>query len=475
MTALLLIVSIAGALVAGISVRSRPVLAFGVLFALAAFSRLTVELPPGTMRLEQPAIAAVGLGLAVSGRIRVPSGYERRLVAPIVAGLVVYLACLTLASAFVAPDRIESLRIAAWHALSISGGVAAFLLLRGRAAAVTPWLVGIGLVAAAIGVIVGLLFLVVGNGWTLGIQGTTEGFPRVYAIAWEGNLYASFLGALVPFAFERFRAGPSVLRAAGLFLIAIGFALALTRGAYLGLGVGLAAQFGALIWHGIPWRRLVTPGVVLTACLLCAVPWPNLLLPSRAPVPPTVDATPAPIAPGRSGGEATAVGAASPPPSSGTTPSAAPTPIPSDRAYPDTIRFRLDRIQPALNDLSTSPIIGLGADSFGQRHADPSQGGAPDHLGFLVLAVPYDSGLVGAAGFWVAIAAILWLLLRSLRGPGATPLAAAYLGSIVSLLVAYQATNAIHFAINWLLLGAATALAADSLQAAQTLDVSSGT
>ena len=39
-------------------------------------------------------------------------------------------------------------------------------------------------------------------------------------------------------------------------------------------------------------------------------------------------------------------------------------------------------------------------------------------------------------------------------------LAAAYLAAIVTLLVAYQATNALVFGLNWLLGGAALALAA---------------
>ena len=91
------------------------------------------------------------------------------------------------------------------------------------------------------------------------------------------------------------------------------------------------------------------------------------------------------------------------------------------------------------------------------KMAHPRHRGAPDHLAFLILAIPYDSGLLGLAGFLMAILFIVFRLARSAIRPGGS-LAAAYLASIVSLLVAYQSTSAMHFAINWLLIGAALAV-----------------
>ena len=130
-------------------------------------------------------------------------------------------------------------------------------------------------------------------------------------------------------------------------------------------------------------------------------------------------------------------------------------------AWPDTISQRLERVAPALDDLATSPWIGLGASSFGQRHADYSQAGAPpDHIAILVVALPYEAGIIGALFFSLAVALLLLALIRASRSAWATGFAAAYLAAIVSLLVAYQATNALVFGLNWLLAGAALALAA---------------
>ena len=143
--------------------------------------------------------------------------------------------------------------------------------------------------------------------------------------------------------------------------------------------------------------------------------------------------------------------------------SASTTPAPAGHVVlppaPDTIAFRLDRIPVALKDLSRDPILGLGANSFGQRHADPSQGGAPDHIGILALATLYESGLVGSLGLFFGFALILFVLWRASRHPTRGPLAAAYLGSLVCLLVSYQATNAINFSLIWLIAGAGLALA----------------
>jgi len=101
----------------------------------------------------------------------------------------------------------------------------------------------------------------------------------------------------------------------------------------------------------------------------------------------------------------------------------------------------------------------LGANSFGQRHADPSQQNGPDHLAIMAVAVLYESGVVGALALAFGFFALLWMLLRASADGTRRGLAAAYAAAIMSLLVAYQATNAIHFATNWLIVGGALALA----------------
>ena len=128
--------------------------------------------------------------------------------------------------------------------------------------------------------------------------------------------------------------------------------------------------------------------------------------------------------------------------------------------------FRLNRVPTALSDLGQSPIIGLGAATFGQRHEIPGQPGQPgqaDYLAILALVTVYESGILGAVALGGGLLLVLWMLFRASKrsvGP-----AAAYAGSIVSLLVAYEGTNALFFSFNWLIIGAALAFAVRTLHA----------
>ena len=135
---------------------------------------------------------------------------------------------------------------------------------------------------------------------------------------------------------------------------------------------------------------------------------------------------------------------------------------------PDTIAFRLARVPEAIDDLSHSLLIGLGANSFGQRHTDVSQN-APDHLAILALAAVYESGVLGAAGLAIGFGLVLWMLFRSTRRRTNRGTIAAYAGAVVCLLVAYQATNAINFSLIWLLTGAGLAAAAEPIDPAEEL------
>jgi hypothetical protein len=125
----------------------------------------------------------------------------------------------------------------------------------------------------------------------------------------------------------------------------------------------------------------------------------------------------------------------------------------------DTVAFRLERVSIALEDLPRDPIIGLGANSFGQRHADPTQVAAPDHIAILAVAALYESGVVGSAGLTIGFALIMLALWRASRLSAVGPMAATYIGALVCLLVSYQATNALNFSLTWLIAGAALATA----------------
>jgi hypothetical protein len=347
------------------------------------------------------------------------------------------LAVLAASSILAAPQPLASLRIAAWTAISLVGGVVAYVLLRTEPLRAEGWYRGSALVLASAGIAVGAWYVVQGPSDIPGLSSGLVPWRKVFAFAWEPNLYASFLAAMAPFAVERLRQRQTIQNTvvAAVILFAIG--LGVTRGAYLGLVAGFAVYIIVLLRRGPigTWLRpfavsalATVTGVFLSAAILATPP-------RYVPLP----------------------GATPPISSAGPGATLAPTPLPET---PDTIAHRLERVAPALTDLATSPWIGLGAASFGQRHADSSRGGAPDHIAILVVALVYEAGIIGALFFSLAAGLLLLASIRASRSGWAMGLAAAYLAAIVTLLVAYQATNALVFGLNWLLGGAALALAA---------------
>jgi hypothetical protein len=451
---LLIAVAAAGAIAAGGTALRYPRISFGILFLLASCSRATPETPLGTMRLEMPAIAVVATVLLLSGRFRSLLTLPRRTVA-IGAAFGTYLAVLGISSALIAPDTAQSLRMVAWLATSMLGGVVALTLVRPRPLAAVEPLAGVAAGMGAIGIAAAVLFLVVGPEFTHGIQEGTAPQPRVYALGWETNLYASFLGMCAFFAVEVARGPRKRVGLVMLALILVGFSLGLTRGAYLGLVVGAAAYAIARLaaerrLGDMPRFAATAAGMLVVGLVALEILLPNALeRQARAgfgdPLAPS-----ATHVPGATGPAAT--------------PMPAHTPIPSSSPDDDTIAFRLERVPIALGELPGSPLIGFGAVSFGQRHPHRHAGPGADHIAIMAVAVLYESGLIGA----VALALGFGLLLRSLwrtvkrvaaegnlRALGA---GAAFIGSIVSVLVAYQGNNALHLAVNWIVIGAAVAL-----------------
>jgi hypothetical protein len=474
------ILAIGGAgLVAWWSTR-RPVVAFGVLFLLASLSRWTIQLPPGHMRLEQPAIAA-GLVAMLYAR-RVPDPATLRLLRPVAIAFAVYLGALTASSLLYSPDRADSLRMVFWTGLSMAGGLLAFLLLFGadpqRGSA---WLRLTAAGHGAVGIIVAVSFFVLGPVILAGSDPVPGMAGKIYGLSWEANIFASLLAALSFFAIEEFRARPRPSSATLVAVVLLGIAVALTRGAYLGLAAGLALYLVVVLYRmRRPLGLLIPATVVVAATALGFLVAPALLADRIGPFQPPIDLT----APGW--GRSFAVGSDLLPALPGhplagvlrvdSVPPAGPPQPPTPPIIPpvinDTLQFRLDRIPQAIEDWRQNPIIGVGSNSFGQRHLDPTQIRVPDHIAILAVAALYESGLVGAAGLTIGFALILLAIWRASRRSATAPMAAAYLGSIVSLLVAYQATNALNFSLIWLISGAGLALAFSATARVEDLSVS---
>jgi hypothetical protein len=445
-TALVVILAAIGAAAAGATALSRPCLCLAILFLVASFSRATLETPLGTMRPEMPAIAVVAVLLLANGRFRGLLDLPRStLVMALAFGT--FLGVMALSSAVAAPGRSQSVHMVAWYAISMFAGVEAFILIRPQPAdSVEPFAFA-GATMGALGILAAAAFLIAGPGFYLGIQEQTSVQPRVYAVAWETNLYASFLAMCAFFALEAARRR-SRFGVAMLALVLVGFPLGITRGAYIGLAAGALAYVATLVTidrHAVDFRRLgaLSAPLLAVGILASMTTLPNLL--ERAPG----------SNPAASGG-----------PASGQSGSPGPvaTPAPTLAPSSDTLEFRLERVRVALGEVPQSPIIGFGAEAFGQRHPRRYAGSGADHIAVMGVEVLYQSGIAGLAALTVGFAMLLFALWQSARRSfsrmdgRSVAAAAAFIGALVAMLVAYQVTTSVQFAINWIIVGAATAL-----------------
>src|ERR1035437_9018934 len=450
-----IVASLAAGLIVGL-VPSRPLAAFGLLILLASLSKETLDLSVGRARLEQPAILSAILALALSRRW--PRWAEVRPVVVIIIGFAAYFAILILSPLLYAPQMATSARMLIWIAISMSGGAVAFALLVRLRADREGWFVTTGVLYAVVGLIIAIAFLIAGPDGIPGMQVNHGEPPKVAVLAWEANLYASLLGAIAPFALEYFRPRRRVLSAVPAALIIVAMGLGVTRGAYMGLAVGLGVYLLVLVTRSSAARSSLPRVVALIAVAAVLAPMSAILLlpaqrpsalaalytslvnPAQPSATPSASLTPSATPSASASLTPSATLSASLTPSATPSASASPTPSATPSAAPtppvDTLEFRLDRVGAALSDLKQDPIIGLGAATFGQRHEIPGQPGQPDYIAILGLASVYESGILGAAALGGGLLLVLWMLFRASKhnvGP-----AAAYAGSLVSLLVAYQ-------------------------------------
>jgi hypothetical protein len=408
----------------------RPVLAVAVVFMLAALSRVTVMTPLGTLRLEQPALVGL-VALTVWHRKALELPALRPLL-PLIAAGFVYLAPLTLSSAVIADDPGASLRLVAWTALSMAGGLAVALLVAGRAARAVPSVTSPAGVVATVGLLsgIGYLLFALGEPW---VNDPVSTMPRIDAFVLEPNLYASLLAAVVPLALERWRARPSLASLAIAVVLLLSVGLGVTRGAYIGLAVGLVVLFALN-----RFRSRQSAGLGAMALIVLIAGGAGLLMPKAL------------LNPDLSGV------VARPPVASNPNPGASPTPSPTPNPEGDleTFEYRLKHVRAGLADWQESPVIGLGAYSYGQRHHPYTR---PEVIAVWPVLVLHDAGLVGLGGLLALLGLLGVRLWRTSRDPETGRTANAYTAAVVVLLVAYLATTALHFAVTWLIFGGALA------------------
>jgi len=239
----------AAALVIILLIRPAPVLAFGVLFLVASLSRLTIDLPFGHVRVEQPAILGSFVALAVLGRL---GTLRDRSVVALGACFGLYLTVMVLSSVLKAPVLAVSLRLLIWTAISMLSAVVAYALLVGRPGEEQRSLSWVGALQGIAGFAIAGLFLVAGPLGIPGMQVSPGEVPKVASVDFEANLFASLLAMLAPFALEEWRRRRTALSAAVLVVTIAALGLGVTRGAYLGLASGLVVYFGLLVVRLVP-------------------------------------------------------------------------------------------------------------------------------------------------------------------------------------------------------------------------------
>jgi hypothetical protein len=111
---------------------------------------------------------------------------------------------------------------------------------------------------------------------------------------------------------------------------------------------------------------------------------------------------------------------------------------------------RLNQFRPVFADLKANPILGLGIDSFGQRHVTQ---GLAEHLANVELLLLNDTGILGlllVLGFIAMLAIAAWLRRHDAMVVGLTATA-------LVVFITNQATETLELMITWLLLGLVSA------------------
>jgi O-antigen ligase len=410
-----------------------PRFGFYALLASAMFNGFDIFIAGVHLRPDQIVLVPVLIGITprlVMELLELLSQPNRSLRVPtlslvVFSGLVLYISINLLSSYLFSPQFWESFQIVAWFVLSLLAFATTYLLV-GRYVSLPEAFFAVlisGFISGAIGDCFYLLFKLTGS--TVGVQLPDVATGSIYKATGtflEANLFGSFQAFTVVAAIALLSAGKKIKRSASVLLIlgtavsAIALALSLTRAAWLGAICGLLLLVLFQLRSGRSLALLLRFAVV--ALVSVATLAPTGLLGSV-------------VARFRDIGTSESSG---------------------------TLAFRVERFKIALQEWPSSPILGLGTNSYGQRHWDPTQEYAPDYLPNLILATLYDTGLLGLltllAVFAVLVGALISVTLRG-KPSWRRALALAMLCGTVVLFISYQATNGFWFSYVWIVLAIA--------------------
>ena len=373
---------------------------FVVLIVMTFITRFRVVVGGFHFLPEHLVLVAALVSLAMSTRFSRALSVLRL---PPVLLLGLFIAWAGIVSFLRAPDRVSSLAIVGW--LALDWLILVFALSQVNGSETIERVGSAAAVGAAIAAI-GLWLLSSAGLIAFGVQhDPLTGASAAYGLSFEANILASTLAIwlfliLTGSASARFRV-------IALCLLGTALLLSLTRAAIIGLVLGLVVW--ALFEGDVARRQALRAMVVAAAAIaILSVVAPTVARPFTTKL-----------------GAAAAFGSG-------------------------TGELRLESWTQALGDIHgpADLVMGLGLNTFGQRHLDPT---APEldrnyYLGNLPLEILYDTGLVG-----VLLLGAAFVTMRPLRRarPGRA------VGLIVIYLACSIATSTFWFGSTWLLIAIA--------------------
>lgn len=378
--------------------RGRGLLVCAALLIAATFvTRFRYEVAGFGFRIEHAALVFVVLVVLQTGRLRTAVRIATR---PYFVALGVYVVWLAIVSVFFAPAPASSLAIVGWLAMDWVMAVAIASAFVDRVGSLER--IGLWAAMCAFAIALGLWFI---GGFGLQTEYVT-GQRSLYGLSYESNLLGSTAAIWILLAMTG-RSHPTWVRymvaAAGSIVLLLSY----TRAAVLALAVGLVV---VAVGQRRLRRQVVRAAVPLLVVLASAI----AVTPSTfAPV---ID-------------KLSQVGAVN----------------------ESTGARRTGAVEIARSDLAEDPlkiVTGFGANTFGQRHFDPSRPGEqiPAYLPVFPVEVIYSGGLVSLGLLLFAFAR---LLPRERK--------ARSLGVAAVFLVSSLATSPFWLGSTWLLIGWAAA------------------
>jgi O-antigen ligase len=415
-------------------------LQWNVLFALLSFLSITQSSKTGSGAVSlngimigrltfRPAMAVV-IPFVIRAFFFSPARFRNRLKLPeyMLAG---YVVVLTISSFQNSPDIAKSLPVLGLLAFGVIAycGVYASVATPERLRKATVIFLTVIFINALYGIVAVLGFLLLHTHFGITIQ--SDYGPGVFGLSYEHDIFASTCGAGAVMFFALWREPNRVIgtryATIGTIVCTTAMLIGLARAAWLAYGV---AMLGLIILtrRGARSRaRFGRAGVVLLAGTFVLLLASYILLSTQATTSSAKDST-------------SVLGAIKA------------KAVELVNTQNGTGRGRVSEFRTAMSDVSGSPLIGLGANTYGLRH--PRLNVKYNYIGNVWLRAVYEGGFLGLLLLLGAIVIILWpnRTLMSSTTPSAAIARALTFGAIV-LVFAYLGTDDTLYMWPWMLFG----------------------